>query len=176
MLIQAYQTNWVEHFLKIRTVIEEALYPIAVSIEHVGRTAVPNLAAKSIIDIDIVYEGNKAFEGIKTELEKLGYFHNGNQGIPNREVFKRSKIPVSDAVLGGIVHHLYVCPSNSEEFAKHILFRDYLIANEDARVHYQNLKYAIAEEVNHDKKKYAALKEVRAKDFIISIIEKINFY
>lgn len=172
MLIQAYQISWVEDFSKIKTVIEKVLQPLAVSIEHVGSTAVPDLAAKPIIDIDIVYDENTAFEDIKTRLEKIGYFHNGNQGIPNREVFKRGKTLVFQSILDEIVHHLYVCPMGSEALQRHILFRNYLIAHDVARVHYQNMKYAVAAEVNQDKKKYAELKEVRSKDFIDSIIEK----
>ena len=171
MLIQAHQASWVEDFSKIKRVIEEVLQPLNVSIEHVGSTAVPNLAAKPIIDIDIVYGENTKFEDIKTGLEKLGYFHNGNQGIPNREVFKRDKMLILHPILDKIVHHLYVCLSDSEALQRHILLRDYLLENEDARVYYQNLKYAIAEEANQDKKKYAALKEVKTKDFIDGIIE-----
>ena len=172
MLIQAYQTSWVEDFNKIKTVLEKAIHPLLVSIEHVGSTAVPHLAAKPIIDIDIVYGEDTAFEDIKIGLEKLGYFHNGNQGIPRREVFKRSKMSILHPILDDIVHHLYVCLSDSEALQRHILLRDYLMENENARVEYQNIKYAVAEEVNQDKKQYAALKEVKTKDFIDGIIEK----
>lgn len=172
MLIQAYQASWIEDFNKIEDVIEEALQSLNVPIEHVGSTAVPHLAAKPIIDIDIVYGEDTAFEDIKMGLETLGYFHNGNQGIPNRDVFKREKTLVFHPVLEGIVHHLYVCLSDSEALQRHILLRDYLIANENARIEYQNIKYAVAEEVNQDKKKYAELKEVKTKDFIDGIIEK----
>ncbi len=172
LLIQAYQPSWVQDFSKIRRVIDEALQPLNVPIEHVGSTAVPHLAAKPIIDIDIIYDENTNFEDIKTGLEKLGYFHNGNQGIPDRNVFKRGKMLVFHPVLDKIVHHLYVCLSDSEALQRHILLRDYLLENEDARVYYQNLKYAIAEEVNQDKKQYAALKEIKTKDFIDIIIEK----
>lgn len=172
MLIQAYQTSWVDNFGKIKTVLEAALQPLNAPIEHVGSTAVPNLAAKPIIDIDIIYDAHTAFEDIKTRLEKIGYFHNGNQGIPNRDVFKRDKTLVLHPILDEIMHHLYVCLNDSEALQRHILLRDYLLENEDARVYYQNLKYAIATEVNQDKKQYAELKEVRSKDFIDSIIEK----
>ena len=172
MLIQVYQTSWVDNFRKIKAVLEETLQPLNVSIEHVGSTAVPHLAAKPIIDIDIIYDENTAFEDIKIGLEKRSYFHNGNQGISNRDVFKRDKMLVLYPVLDEIVHHLYVCLSGSEAVQRHILLRDYLLENEDARVYYQNLKYAIAEEVHQDKKHYAALKEVKTKDFIDGIIEK----
>ena len=32
----------------------------------------------------------KEFEKIKSGLIKIGYYHNGNQGIEKREVFKRN--------------------------------------------------------------------------------------
>jgi GrpB-like predicted nucleotidyltransferase (UPF0157 family) len=175
MLIQAYTKNWIEDFNQISKVINNALAHLNISIEHVGSTAVPELAAKPIIDIDIAFRKDVGFDDVKKGLEKIGYYHNGNQGIPNRHVFKRGKTAALHGVLDTIVHHLYVCPIDSEEVEKHILFRDYLRTNEDARVQYQNLKYAIAEEVKQDRKKYAEVKEVKASAFINAIIEKARF-
>jgi GrpB-like predicted nucleotidyltransferase (UPF0157 family) len=78
-------------------------------------------------------------------------------------------------VLDRIVHHLYVCPIDSEELQKHILFRDYLRANKEARLQYQNLKYAIAEETHQDRKHYAEEKEIKTSKFINALIEKARF-
>ncbi|MEA5459913.1 GrpB family protein [Arcicella sp. LKC2W] len=171
MLIQEYNPNWKNDFEAIHKVLHETLSNHIIAIEHIGSTSVPHLAAKHIIDIDVIYDRNTDFEAIKTRLESIGYFHNGNQGIENREVFKRSKI-VKNEVLDKITHHLYVCPNDSEELQRHILFRDYLRSDETARIQYQKLKYEIAEAINQDKKKYAALKELKAKDFIDGIIER----
>jgi GrpB-like predicted nucleotidyltransferase (UPF0157 family) len=170
MLIEEYKERWIEDFAKLKKVISEALINLKVSIEHVGSTSIPGLAAKPIIDIDIVYDKNAGLEEIKLRLEKIGYFHNGNQGITGREVFKRSTN--RHEVLDYIAHHLYVCPADSEELQKHILFRDYLLANPEARVMYQTMKYKIAEEAGGDRKKYAQLKESKLRHFITGIIEK----
>ncbi len=171
MLIQEYKKNWIEDFNEISKVLLEALINLQVSIEHIGSTSIPELAAKPIIDIDIIFDKNVEFDEIKTELEKIGYYHNGNQGIANREVFKRSKT-ANHKILDFIVHHLYVCPIDSKELQRHILFRDYLIANKDARIQYQNLKSEIAAEANQDKKRYAELKEITAAKFVNTIIAK----
>ncbi len=171
MLIQKYKESWVNDFNEIENVINEALINLQVSIEHIGSTSIPGLAAKPIIDVDIVFDKSVEFVEIKSRLEKLGYYHNGNQGIPNREVFKRVKL-FNHNVLDSISHHLYACPIDSAELRKHILFRNYLIANEDARIEYQNMKYEIAAEANQDKKRYAELKEVKATKFVNSIVEK----
>jgi GrpB-like predicted nucleotidyltransferase (UPF0157 family) len=101
----------------------------------------------------------------------MGYYHNGNQGIEQREVFKRGIKPTNE-VLDRIVHHLYVCPTESKALENHLLFRDYLRKNEWARLAYQELKYELAEKANQDKKRYAALKESNVNDFVDSIIGK----
>jgi GrpB-like predicted nucleotidyltransferase (UPF0157 family) len=171
VLIQEYSASWFEDFNKIRKEIYEALINLNVSIEHIGSTAIPELAAKPIIDIDIIFDKNVRFAEIKSRLEKTGYYHQRNQGVADREVFKRNK-RLNHQILDSIIHHLYVCPIDSEELRRHILFRDYLIANSEARIEYQKLKYEIAVEADQDKKKYAELKEVKAKEFIESIVAK----
>ena len=111
------------------------------------------------------------FEKIKLDLEKIGYYHNGNQGIQDREVFKRNdKIP--NEILDTLKHHLYVCPVYSKALERHILFRNILRKNDWARLKYQQEKYRLAKKANQDRKIYAALKELHINDFIDSIIEE----
>jgi GrpB-like predicted nucleotidyltransferase (UPF0157 family) len=172
VLIETYNTEWVTHFNTIKAVIENALQPLPIVIEHVGSTAVPNLAAKPIIDIDIVFNATiTSFSSIKSKLAIIGYYHNGNQGIVDREVFKR-KLLAHHPILDFIAHHLYVCSINSKELQKHLAFRDYLRNNEAEKNAYQTLKLTIAEAAKQDKKIYALLKETQATDFVNSIISK----
>jgi GrpB-like predicted nucleotidyltransferase (UPF0157 family) len=174
MLIQQYEKKWIEDFNKIKKTISEALLNLKISIEHIGSTSIPELAAKPIIDIDVIFDETLEFGEIKRRLDKIGYYHNGNQGVLNREVFKRYKMSTQHEVLDFIAHHLYVCPVDSEELQRHILFRNYLIASQEARVQYKNLKYQLAEEAGQNQKKYAALKEVRAREFVNAIISKAS--
>jgi GrpB-like predicted nucleotidyltransferase (UPF0157 family) len=172
VLIETYNTEWVKHFNTIKAVIENALEPLPIVIEHVGSTAIPLLAAKPIIDIDIVF--NKAttnFNNLKSKLAYIGYYHNGNQGIVDREVFKR-KLLAHHPILDSIAHHLYVCSINSKALQKHLVFRDHLRNNETEKNAYQALKLTIAEAAKQDKKLYALLKETQATDFINNIISK----
>lgn len=170
MLIEKYTPAWVDQFNNIKSQLEAALCGLDYSIEHVGSTSVPNLDSKPIIDIDIVYQAKPDFEKIKLGLEKIGYYHNGNQGLEGREVFKRSG-QLSDEVLDHIQHHLYVCPRDSKALERHLLSRNHLRRNEQARLKYQQMKYALAEQSNQDRKKYQELKELVANDFIDSIVE-----
>ncbi|MDO1451362.1 GrpB family protein [Rhodocytophaga aerolata] len=172
MLIQEYQEKWAKDFKEIKQVINEVLLGMNVSIEHIGSTSVLQLAAKPIIDIDVIYEPNVDFKELKKALEKIGYFYNGNQGIQEREVFKRQLLTQKHKVLDFITHHLYVCPIHSKELRGHLLFRNFLIENENSRLEYEQIKLQIAQEANQDHKKYAQLKEIKAKSFIQSIIER----
>lgn len=171
MLLQKYNPTWIQHFQDLKIEFENTLQELYVQIEHIGSTSVVGLAAKPIIDIDIVYWEDDDFEKIKNRLSNIGYYHNGNQGIPEREAFKRKGSIEKHPILDYIKHHLYVCPSDGVELQRHILFRDFLRKNESVRKEYENLKFEIAAAVNHDQKKYAALKEIRAKEWILSIVE-----
>lgn len=170
MVIVKHNPEWINQFEQIKEKLSQSLMGISVNIEHVGSTSVPQLDAKPIIDIDIIYYQVFDFERIKNNLESFGYYHNGNQDIEGREVFKRNA-KQDDEILDKISHHLYVCKNDSEELRRHILSRDYLRKNEIARDFYQNLKYQIAEEANQDRKLYAQLKQLKANSFIDFIIE-----
>lgn len=169
MLIEKYNPDWIQQFENIKQAISNALEAVTCTIEHVGSTAVPELDAKPIIDLDIIYTNEEEFLSIKTALEQLGYFHNGNQGIEDREAFKRNGKQFH-TILDTIPHHLYVCPAHSKALERHLLSRNYLRKHAWARIKYQQMKYEIAERAGQDRKKYAALKELTVNDFIDTII------
>ncbi len=169
MLIESYNSNWIKNFTDIKLEIDNALTGLRYSIEHVGSTSVPNLDSKPIIDIDIIYSNQQDFEKIKLGLESIGYYHNGNQGIEDREVFKRNG-NLTNEIMDTVKHHLYVCSKVSKALERHILSRNFLRKNEWARLKYQQMKYEIAEKAGQDRKLYADLKELIANDFINSMI------
>ncbi len=170
MLIQPYNPAWATQFTQLQEIISPALKDLILSIEHVGSTSVPKLAAKAIIDIDIVYENDAVFPQICESLATLGYYHNGNQGIPKREAFKRKKEAPLHPILDTIPHHLYACPKDSPELKRHLLFRDFLRKYEWARQEYTTIKIEIAAQTKQDKNAYSLLKESAATPFIEKIV------
>jgi GrpB-like predicted nucleotidyltransferase (UPF0157 family) len=174
MLIQEYQAHWPQDFCLLRAELSSALKGLDTWVEHVGSTAVPQLAAKPILDIDVVHAPSVDFGEVKDRLTRVGYCHHGNQGIECREVFKRVPHLSSKGILDQIAHHLYVCSANSPELHRHLAFRDYLVAQPEARAAYQQLKYEIAQAANQDRKQYAALKEQHARAFIHDILAKVQ--
>jgi GrpB-like predicted nucleotidyltransferase (UPF0157 family) len=150
VIVLDYDSNWPEFFQSLRKRIADVLGDLAVAIEHVGSTAVPGLAAKPIIDIDVLLTSESMLPEAIERLATLGYVHQGNLGIPEREAFLS---PASEPP-----HHVYVCPPCSIEFRRHIAFRDYLRAHpKDAKI-YGDLKIALAERFREDRSAYNTAK------------------
>ncbi|MEA4811410.1 MAG: GrpB family protein [Anaerolineaceae bacterium] len=139
-----YNAAWPQAFEAIRTRLQPVLAAGAIAIEHVGSTSVPNLAAKPIIDIDIVIPSMTMFENICLALSKLGYTYDGNKGVPDRESFSYRNLPDL------MKHHLYVCAQDSPELARHLQFRDFLRRHPSERQAYAKLKKQAAAHHPHD--------------------------
>jgi Uncharacterized conserved protein len=132
VMVEDYNTEWKNEFKRISDELMAVLAGKIISIEHVGSTSVEGLAAKPIIDIDIVIDKN--FEEIKQELEIIGYFHEGDLGIPGREAFRYENKPHL------MKHHLYVCNKENEELHRHITFRNYLQQHQEDKEKYNTIK------------------------------------
>lgn len=151
VIVLPYNSAWKSAFEEIKTEIENAIGDLVIGIEHIGSTSVEGLSAKPIIDIDVVIKDYSVFESVVSKLETIGYIHEGDLGIRDREAFKYSNKPHL------LKHHLYVCPQYSNELHRHITFRDYL----------RNNSAAI--------QKYSAAKETAAKLFPYSIEKYIEY-
>ena len=132
--VALYDASWKAEFEKIRAEIEGAVGEHIIGIEHVGSTAVEGLCAKPCIDIDVVIKDSSVLSLIIEGLRKIGYFHEGDLGIKDREAFGYTGKEHL------YKHHLYVCPESSEELRRHITFRDYLRAHPESVKKYSAVK------------------------------------
>ena len=83
-----YDTEWPHLFSRIEGELRKEVGALALVIEHVGSTAVAGLAAKPIIDIELVISSAYQFPPVKERLERFGYIHRGPCGVPEREAFR----------------------------------------------------------------------------------------
>ena len=132
MTVQDYDPVWPRQFEALRSRIATVLAELALAIEHVGSTAVPGLAAKPIIDIDVLLKSAADLPLAVTRLSSLGYEHRGDLGIAGREAFRTHP--------NDVAHHLYVCLPDDGEYQRHIEFRDYLRTHPEAANAYATLK------------------------------------
>ena len=158
--IVPHDPEWGRTFEALRRVLVQALGEIVVDVEHVGSTAVPRLAAKPIIDVDIVIPSRDALSIAVSRLAALGYRHEGDLGVPGREAFARdaSDVPRDGSGRRWPAHHLYVCASDSQELRKHLLFRDWLRRHRAAAEEYGRLKRHLAAAHRFDREAYTKAK------------------
>jgi GrpB-like predicted nucleotidyltransferase (UPF0157 family) len=150
VVIVEYDLRWVDMFTEEKARIHEALDGLEVAVEHVGSTSVPGLAAKPIIDMLAVVPDPGTGEKTIAPLTMLGYEYRGALGIPGRLYFTRGGPPHT--------HHLHLYPRDNPEIARHLLFRDYLIANPNAAREYAELKQALAVKFRNDREAYTEAK------------------
>lgn len=154
-----YDEAWKSAFEKIKEEIEAAIGDLIIGIEHVGSTSVEGLSAKPCIDIDVIIKDYSIFDAVVIRLEAIGYTHEGNLGIKDREAFKYSDKPHL------LKHHLYVCPQNSEELHRHITFRDFLRSNPEAAKKYGSVKETAARLFPDDIDRYIEYKSPCIEEF-----------
>jgi GrpB-like predicted nucleotidyltransferase (UPF0157 family) len=160
--INPYNPDWPRQFTELRERLSPHLGDVSAAIEHIGSTAVPGLAAKPVIDIDVVIPRHAKVITVIGRLARLGYVHRGNLGVENREVFNAPPaLPL---------HHLYVCRRGSVPLRNHLTFRDHLRRFPDDLAAYAALKAALAVTATD-----AAAYTNGKTDFVLSILSKYDF-
>jgi GrpB-like predicted nucleotidyltransferase (UPF0157 family) len=151
-MVSEYDSRWPECFERIRAHVWPSVEGIAVRIEHVGSTAVPGLAAKPIIDIDIVVASEDHKWQVIESLEQIGYQCFGDLGVVGREAFKAQRGDNLPA------HNLYLVVENNKAHLDHWLLRDLLRADPEARQRYEDHKRQNALMAQGDMDLYVAAK------------------
>ena len=162
VIVVDYDSNWPRLFEGLRTPVWGAVADIAISIEHVGSTAVPGLAAKPVIDIDVVVPEEAISVGID-RLTALGYQHKGDLGVSKREAFRSPDGPPR--------HHLYLCPEGSPALANHLAVREYLRSHPSAARAYGELKKRLAIDFARDSIGYGEAKTA----FLVGILQQLGW-
>ena len=160
VIIEDYDPRWPQLFEMLRSRIAAVLDKLAISIEHVGSTAVPGLAAKPIIDIDVLVRSSTDLPAVIRKLADLGYEHRGDLGVSGREAFR--------AKADAIYHHLYVCPPGNREYECHIAFRNYLRTHAADATAYALLKRELANRFGNDREGYNEAKS----EFVQRILQR----
>lgn len=170
--VVAYNSQWPVEYDALAAILWRAVGDVAVSIEHVGSTSVPGLAAKPILDIDIVIASRHDLPAIAERLTKLGYAHNGDQGCPGREAFKfpDTSVPHDPSGRHWPRHHLYVCDVDNIYYRRHVAFRDYLRSHADVAKEYGELKLSLAETYRDDRNGYTEAKT----EFVFAVYRVIG--
>lgn len=139
--------RWAEQFDEVAHVLRDAVADVAsATVEHVGSTSVPGLAAKPILDIDVIVEPSDTAAAVAA-LKCVGYVHRGDLGVTGREAFHAPGPPR---------RNVYVCTAGTTNVRNHLAVRDVLRTHDDLRQAYASVKQALAADPEMDIDTYLA--------------------
>jgi GrpB-like predicted nucleotidyltransferase (UPF0157 family) len=132
-----HQLGWSDAFMHEKERLTGLLGSGIIQVEHIGSTAIPNLAAKPIIDIAI---GVKSLEETLTWPSMLGlegYTYFGDRESRGDDFY--AKGPEENRTI-----YLHVVPYDGLRWREYLYFREALCADDDLRARYENLKMRLA--------------------------------
>lgn len=140
-----YDPRWPALFAAEAARLGDVLSGVALSIQHVGSTSVPGLAAKPIIDIDILVADSDAEDRYVPPLVDAGY-----RLVLREPWWNGHRMLVPEG--GGV--NLHIFPEDAPEPMRHLLFRDWLRSHPDDRELYASAKRELAEETAESPEDY----------------------
>jgi GrpB-like predicted nucleotidyltransferase (UPF0157 family) len=149
IVVDDYDPAWVQRFDAASSLLDEALGSLVISIEHVGSTSVPGLAAKPVVDIDLIIEISVEEPRYVPALEELGY-----RLVLREPWWDGHRMLVSSAE----DVHLHVWPQGAPEPVRHRLFRDWLRSHPEDRERYASTKRRLAQDTAHQPGDYSLAK------------------
>jgi GrpB-like predicted nucleotidyltransferase (UPF0157 family) len=172
IVVGDYSPEWPQIFESLKKVFQSSLGDLLLEIHHVGSTSVVGLAAKPVIDIDLVVESRTILPEVISRLRGLGYEHRGDLGIPDREAFGRTSelVPIDGSGRTWPKHNLYCCHHDCAPLRNHLALRNYLRSHPDKAREYGELKKRIAIEANGDIDRYIEMKT----PFILDILREMG--
>jgi putative glutamine amidotransferase len=144
-----YDPAWPAQFEEEVVSIRDALGRAAVSIDHVGSTSVPGLAAKAVIDIQVSVPSLTPRADVVDPLVRAGYRHSIDPIETEHEFLSKG---YEDGDQRRV--HIHLCEVGSEWERRHLAFRDYLRTHDDAAAAYAALKRRLAAEHPRDIQTY----------------------
>ena len=145
----SYDPAWPETFGQLGAQLRAALGGVALRIDHIGSTAVPGLAGKPIVDVQISVERLEPVEPFRLPLE-AGFLYRASNTERTKRYFREPP--------GQRRTHIHVrrAGSFSEQFP--LLFRDFLRADPAAALDYGQRKLALATTFRYDRLGYLEAK------------------
>lgn len=158
IVLTPYQPQW-KDWAKVE--IEELsaiLSEYTPVINHIGSTAIPNIQAKSIIDILVEIAPDADWQRVRAKMEDTGYICMSSSD--NRMSFNKGYTP--EGYAPKVFHiHLHNIGDNDE-----IFFRDYLNSHSEVAREYEKLKLSLLPKYKHDRDGYTDAKSAFIKKIL----------
>lgn len=130
-----YDDGWPSEFARLSSIVRGALGDQVLTLEHVGSTAVPGLAAKPVVDADLTVSDSGQEAAYVPDLEAAGFVLRFRE--PEWE--EHRVLALEDPKT-----NLHVWSPGSIEAQRHVAFRDWLREHDEDRDAYGELKTELA--------------------------------
>ncbi len=155
--VVSYNPDWPRLFAEEAARLTAVFGPEIVAIHHIGSTAIPTIKAKPIVDMLVEVRDIEKIDAFNTTMSRLGYVPRGEYGIAGRRYFiKGDEIHRT--------HHIHMYRAGHPDIARHLDFRDYLIAHPEDAQEYSHLKEDLARRYPMDVASYMAGKDGLIKE------------
>jgi GrpB-like predicted nucleotidyltransferase (UPF0157 family) len=135
IVVADYDPVWPRWFEQAAREIRAALVDKVLSLDHVGSTSVPGLAAKPLIDINLVVADTTDEAAYVPPLEAIGYVLR----VREPDWYEHRMLRGFDPPV-----NLHVFPHACEEVDRMLVLRDWLRTHEDDRELYARMKRELA--------------------------------
>jgi GrpB-like predicted nucleotidyltransferase (UPF0157 family) len=149
IVVVPYDSNWPVRFRIESQLLHVALADLKPTIEHIGSTSIPGLAAKPVIDMLVGVTSLDEFEPHADQLAMYGYEYipEYERALPDRRFFKR-------VVRGVRTHHVHVVQVDGLYWKRYLKFRNNLRADAWLAARYAELKRRLATRFRYDRDAY----------------------
>ncbi|MDJ0724574.1 MAG: GrpB family protein [Prochloraceae cyanobacterium] len=141
-----YNSEYSRLFQLEKELLQNAVADYILDIQHIGSTSIPGIIAKPILDIAIAIENFETAKVCIEPIANLGYTYMGEYGLARRHFFIKGKDIRT--------HNLHVWEINSNDWKRHIIFRDYLIKHPEIAQQYAELKIKLLQQHQGDRERY----------------------
>jgi GrpB-like predicted nucleotidyltransferase (UPF0157 family) len=155
-----YDPAWPVAFEAMRALVIERLGAVVAEVHHIGSTAIPGLAAKPKIDIDVVLIPDAVIADAAERLKPFDYEHHGDVYQDGMWCLTKSH--------GSFGERLYLCAPGNRVHLDRMRFRDWLRARPNTASAYGELKERLAAEAAGDWARYTRGKSA----FVAEVLER----
>lgn len=132
--LEPHDKQWDEAAIQTIKILKSILGDDAIDIQHIGSTAIPAIKAKPIIDIVVEVTDFDRIMLHNEQLRRKGIFYQDS------DVECQLLYVMGDMEADIRTHHIHIVKWNGTEWKNYIHFIDYLKANENMALQYENLK------------------------------------
>lgn len=151
-VVVPHDPRWAAMFEDERKRLVSALGGVLISVHHIGSTSIPDIYAKPVIDMLAEVSNIEHIDAHSSAMVEKGYEVMGEFGIPGRRYFRKD-------IAGVRTFQMHAFQIGAPDVARHLAFRDYLIAHADEARDYSELKKQLVFQYNGDPDLYMGGKD-----------------